>query len=88
MNAPDLAVGNEFYFVAFNDLASCRLYENGMVPWTAIKDYASEYDITGEQKELLFEVTRELDAWYMERQEAKSKRENKAGKTKPSGKRL
>jgi hypothetical protein len=85
-NAPELEFGNAFYYVAFNDLASCRLFENGMIPWTAIQSYANENDIHGDQREMLFEVMREMDSWYMDRQAAKVKKENKSGKGKPKGK--
>lgn len=51
-----------------------------MVPWTAIQAYANENEIVGEQREMLFEVIREVDAWYMDRLAAKAKKENKGGK--------
>lgn len=77
--------GNALFYVAFNDLASCRLFENGMIPWTAIQAYANENDIHGEQRELLFEIIREVDAWYMDRLAAKAAKEGKQ-KRKPKGK--
>lgn len=84
--APELDFGNALYYVAFNDLASCRLFENGMIPWTAIQSYANENELYGEQRELLFEVMREMDAWYMDRLAAKTKKENKGGKGRGKGK--
>jgi hypothetical protein len=81
MSAPELDVGNAFYYVAFNDLASCRLFENGMIPWTAIKEYADECQIADiDERGMLFEVMRSVDVWYMDKKAAKIKRE--AGKAK------
>lgn len=51
-----------------------------MIPWTAIQAYANENEIVGEQREMLFEVIREVDAWYMDRLAAKAAKENKGNK--------
>lgn len=52
------------------------------IPWTAIKDYAEAYDITGEQREDLFYHIRRMDQAYIKYLRAKDKRRDNAIKSK------
>lgn len=79
--------GNAFFYVAFNDLASCRLFENGHIPWTALRDYANEYQVTeADQRDILFEVIRAMDVWYLDRMASKAAKDGKTGHKPVGGK--
>lgn len=67
-NAPELILGLEFYYNAFEDLSSCRElgFGVGPIPWTAMKDYCHEYDITGDDDlEDFFYFIRQMDNAYL-----------------------
>lgn len=64
-NAPELMLGSEFYFLAFLELTTCRNSADGVVSWLAIKAWADEYEISGEQREDLFHHVQAMDAAYM-----------------------
>ncbi len=42
-NAPSLEPHEVFYFNAYQELSTCRQTELGLIPWTAIREYAHEY---------------------------------------------
>ena len=48
MNAPDLFLGLELYWDAFQDLVTCRTGA-GFIPWTAINEYAHVHRLDEEQ---------------------------------------
>lgn len=88
-NAPQLDEGEQFFYDAFDALATCRNYEEAYIPWTAIRDYADEIELEGEQREDLFTIVRRLDAWFLEWLQAKRSKTGKAiaaqEKTKEKG---
>lgn len=58
-----------------------------MIPWTAIKDYADECQLDDpDRREMLFEIIREIDVWYMDRIAAKTAKETAKGKLTHNGK--
>lgn len=63
------------------DLGSCRHYEGGEIPWTAIREYADEYEFDEDQRVILFSVIRGVDIWFLKYVQAQSEKKN-AG-TKP-----
>lgn len=67
-NAPELFDGLEIYWNAFGDLTTCRSigFGVGPIPWTAIRDYADEYQFVGEQRILLFRHIRAMDMAYLD----------------------
>ena len=67
-NAPELMLGLEFYFNAFDDLSSCRGIGFGLgpIPWTAMVQYCEEYDVVdASSQEDFFHYIRELDNVYL-----------------------
>lgn len=82
---PELLCGLDLYLGAFNELASCRpLGPNGVdgpIPWTAIRDWAIEHDLRGEQRGDLFHHVRVLDNAYLRRQRTAVERAHKRAQT-------
>src|SRR5690606_17697910 len=82
-NAPDVEPESELYYFAFIDLGSCRNYEGGEIPWTAIKAYADEYALDEDQRVLMFNVIRSIDIWFLKQiQERAEKSKDARGNTK------
>lgn len=67
-NAPELARGLELYFMAFQELTTCRSLgmSVGPIPWTAIKLFCDEHEIEGEQRDDAFYLVKALDDAYRE----------------------
>jgi hypothetical protein len=59
--APDLPIGLHLYWGAFWDLASCRLFDGGMIPWTAVQLWADTYELEHDAAETLHYHIRRLD---------------------------
>lgn len=70
----------ELYYFAYVDLGSCRNYEGGEIPWTAIKEYADEYDLDEDQRVILYSVIRDVDMWFLK--EVQDRADKKSGKGK------
>ena len=68
LNAPELQIGLNLFYVAFLDLTSCRTlgYAQGPIPWLAIHHYCDAHDITGEQREDVFYHVSHLDKAYLD----------------------
>src|SRR5688572_16692728 len=75
-NAPELQVGLQLYLQAFFDLDSERTHGNGLapIPWTAIKEYATAFELDEEQTDDLFYFVKRMDSEHLKRLEAKSKK--------------
>lgn len=81
-NAPTLQPGLALFYLAFQDLSSERQVGQslGAIPWTAIDQYCTRYEIEGEQYEdMQYHVAR-LDRAYLEWYAAKREREAAAQK--------
>lgn len=57
-SAPSLDSLTLFYFNAFHELATCRHYEGGNIPWTAVREYGSFWGLDKESVADLFSVVR------------------------------
>ena len=65
---PELKFGLEFYWKAFWDLATCRQIAHGAegpIPWTAMKEYANQFDIRGIEFDRFSAVLKILDSKYL-----------------------
>lgn len=80
-DAPDLEMTSELYYFAFIDLGSCRNYEGGEIPWTAIREYCDEYDLDEDQRVIMFDVIRSVDIWFLKEVEKRSEKKNGKGKS-------
>jgi len=60
-DAPALLPEEVFYYNAYQDLGTCRLYEGGYIPWTAVKEFALFYDLEEERFETLLRVCNLVD---------------------------
>jgi len=62
-NAPQLAEFLEIYLVAYYELETCRPVgmEVGMIPWTAINEYALRHCIEGFEFDYFVKVIRGVD---------------------------
>lgn len=68
------------------DLGSCRNYEGGEIPWTAIKEYADEYELDEDQRVILFNVMRTVDIWFLkEIQERADKKDGRSNSKRGHG---
>lgn len=72
-NAPDLYLGNEVWYAAFLDLNSCRDlgFGVGPIPWTAIADYASAWELDIDDLEFFIH---EMDRVYLAETRKKSQK--------------
>lgn len=75
-DAPDVSPYAELYYFAYIDLGSCRNYEGGEIPWTAIKEYADEYELDEDQRVILFNVIRSVDIWFLKEIEKRADKKN------------
>lgn len=66
MNAPELLLEDTFYYRAYIELDTCRNYELGPIPYSAISQYKNDYDIDDEQFEGLLVIIRKVDNWQLE----------------------
>lgn len=80
-NAPRLGRGLDLYYIAFQDLSSCRNVGMavGPIPWTAIKLYCDEHKIKGEQRDDVFFLVAALDEAYREHVQKDSDKRTKKG---------
>ena len=76
-SAPVLADEYVFYYIAFDQLSSCRNYEYGPIPYTAIREYCLTYCTNSEQTERLIEVISQVDIWLRNKIITKMKKESK-----------
>lgn len=65
-NAPVLDIGNELYFFAFDQLDTCRLVENGPIPYVTIKEYGLNLEMDDDQLDRFIGVILDVDKWFME----------------------
>jgi len=73
-NAPDLLIGSEFYYSAFNSLNTCRPVSMGIgpIPWTAINDYAIRYKLIGTAADDFFDIMNLVDEEFVNWQSTKA----------------
>lgn len=66
-NAPQLNIGLELYYVAFQELNSCRALGMtiGPIPWTAVKTYCDEHGIVSDLREDVFYYITQMDEAYL-----------------------
>lgn len=57
-NAPRLDSLTFFYFNAYQELATCRFYEGGNIPWTSVREYGELWGLGAEGIADLFTVIR------------------------------
>lgn len=67
-NAPTLLPGLDFYFVAFNELTTCRSIGMGVgpIPWTVIQEFADREGLDGEERACLLYLIRSMDNAYLD----------------------
>jgi hypothetical protein len=75
LNAPKLRAGMSFYYIAFNDLSTCRAVgmSPGPIPWTAVREYASQYDLDEVEFETLVIVINHMDVVFLDHVNKKKK---------------
>lgn len=66
-NAPQVDERLTLFWVAFHELGSTRSFgfSVGPIPWTAIKQWADEYDLDADLREDLFYYIAVLDEEYL-----------------------
>lgn len=72
-----------FYYTAFEHLATCRNYELGPIPYTAIVTYAEQNHVEPGELEDLVYVTRKLDNWVIGKEIARLEKGGKGGGKRP-----
>jgi len=57
----------EFYYDAFEELSTCRpqSYSLGLIPWTAINDFAKRYNLEREEFDEFSQIIRGLDSFLV-----------------------
>ncbi|WP_237713992.1 phage tail assembly chaperone [Novosphingobium sp. Rr 2-17] len=66
-DAPLIKPASKWYWSVFNDLGSDRppaFQGISRIPFTAIRAYADEYQVSGKMREALIQVTRNVDIAY------------------------
>ena len=89
-NAPDLELGLELYYQAFQKLSTTRpltMGGEGPIPWDKIALYCEKRDIAGEQAEDFEFVIEQVDDAYLKwrADQAKKNKPKEPAKTKMSG---
>lgn len=86
-NAPDLILGLELFYVAFQELSSARQLgsmSEGPIGWNILAEYCQAHEIDGEQYEDFMFFLNRLDAVYLSyiarKQQAAASRGGKNGK--------
>lgn len=70
MNAPELELGLQLYYIGFLDLSSCRPVVGevfGPIPFLSILEYCLIHEIEGEQREDFVWLIQRLDLKYLEK---------------------
>lgn len=67
-NSPALMPGLDFYFVAFNELTTCRAIGMGVgpIPWTSIQEYADRAELDSDERDNLTYLIRAMDNAYLD----------------------
>lgn len=65
--------GDDFYLSAFMELSTCRQYQFGPVPWTAIIEYAEFAGLDSEILPVFVLCIRAMDSVYLDWIEKKKK---------------
>jgi len=76
MNAPELLFGLDLYWVAYQELTTCRPVAFGgslPIPLTSVVEYARLYELDEEQTEDLSYVVRRLDEAFLDHERKQSK---------------
>ena len=86
---PELKIGLEFYWRAFWELATCRQIAHGAegpIPWTSMNEYATRFEIRGDEFDRFAMVIKAVDSKYLMSRGKKIGKINAAGQgTKPTG---
>lgn len=80
-NAPELWLGLDLFFIAFQDLSTCRSqgYGEGPIGWVSIAEYCAVHEIEGEQfEDMLFHI-QHMDAAYLKYRASKIKKVAESG---------
>lgn len=66
-NAPEIPLGSDLVFEAYQDLSSCRSYGwgPGPIPWTAVRDYARASGVDDDDYPDFATLIRMLDFEYL-----------------------
>lgn len=67
-NAPELLEGLSFFYAAFWDVNTCRSLgfgAEGPIPWTAVRQWAEEHELEGDQRKDLFVYLEKMDGAYL-----------------------
>lgn len=79
--APRLLPGLDLFYAAFLQLRTCAAPDLP-VPWTAIREWATEHELDPAQRRAVFHHVRELDRTLMEWRRAKEKRHEQSRKVR------
>jgi hypothetical protein len=81
-NKPEVKLGLELYWKAFQDLSSDRDIGMGVgpIPWSSMNEWGARNHIRGDDFERFVAVLRGMDSIYMDKQSKKAK--GKMGKSK------
>jgi len=77
-NSPRLEPSERLYYIAYNDLTTCRNFELGPIPLDKILFYCDNYNFDDEQTDIAIEVIRRVDVHIIG--EEMKKLENSSGK--------
>lgn len=74
--APEIGLGLELFYKAFQELNSCRQFGfgEGPIPWSAMSDWAYAHGLDEEQREDMFYLVRQLDLEFLKYMAEKRKK--------------
>lgn len=71
LNAPQVAIGLELYYIGFSELTTCRYTPDSPISWVVIEQYCQAKGIEGRQKADFFALMYKLDKAYLEHRSSK-----------------
>lgn len=88
--APELLPHEIYYFNAYQELSTCRLYDGGFIPWTAVHSYVSAWGGDTDDVEMMSRICHELDelSFADMRERDRNKPTAETGKRTPKRKRI
>jgi hypothetical protein len=83
---PEIWFQNQFYWNAFNELSSERQIGMGLgpIPLSAIRRYAEEWELDGDEYEVFYSIIRKMDIKYLDMTHSKNQTQDGKGLVAPA----
>lgn len=73
--APEIMIGLEIYYIAFQELSDSRNIGRGLgpIPWKVVKEYCDYLELDEDQREAMHHHVSKMDGAFLEFNRKKSK---------------